>query len=29
LVTDVPRARRAIVARGLLWLVKMGVLKVG
>jgi len=29
LVTDIPRARRAIVSRGLLWLVKMGVLKVG
>jgi len=29
LVADVPLARRAIVSRGLLWLVKMGVLKVG
>jgi alpha-maltose-1-phosphate synthase len=29
LVADIPRARRAIVSRGLLWLVKMGVLKVG
>lgn len=29
LVADIPRARRAIVSRGLLWLVKMGLLKVG
>jgi hypothetical protein len=29
LVADIPRSRRAIVSRGLLWLVKMGVLKVG